>query len=380
VRAVAVLHSSARDGAGVAFLELVDALAGSRVELRATVPKAGPLVHELVAREVEVEVVPYRWWLDRGAPLAKRAVRPAWNLALGGLLARRLQRWRCDVVYSNTLTVVSGAIAARLSGRPHLWHVHELWGGETGLRFDLGERLALRAVSRWCDRCAAVSEAVASRLVPTLGGRVSVVRQAVSVERGRGPRPPARGEATDLVAAMVGGVYPLKRHEDAIRAVAEAARRAVTVELWVVGADSGGHTARLRGLASALGVAPQVRFLGALVPPFATVEAADVLVNCSPVEACNRATVEAMLLGVPVIAARGGGNDELVGDGARGGAYAPGDAGGLATAFVELARAPAAVGQRCDAAWRWATATFTRARYRREMEAFFLAAARADAG
>ena len=144
MRVAFVLHSAKRDGAGQAAVELLAGLRECGVEGHVLLPMAGPLAHDLRGVGAAVRVVPYRWWMDRSTPAWKKVVRTAWNAAMVLPVAAVIRRSRCEVVYSNTLAVAVGALAARLLSLPHVWHVHELWGGETGFEFDLGERLSLR--------------------------------------------------------------------------------------------------------------------------------------------------------------------------------------------------------------------------------------------
>jgi glycosyltransferase involved in cell wall biosynthesis len=64
--------------------------------------------------------------------------------------------------------------------------------------------------------------------------------------------------------------------------------------------------------------------------------ASDVLAAPSRNEGMGRALVEAMALGVPVVAAAVGGIPVVVADGECGRLVAPGDAGALAEALIEL--------------------------------------------
>jgi glycosyltransferase involved in cell wall biosynthesis len=365
-----VLHSAKRDGAGLALLELLDALGTESVRPFATLPKAGPLVEDLRGRGVPVAVVPYRWWLDRATPGWKKVVRSAWNVGCAVPLARRLRAWGCDVVYTNTLTVVTGALAAARLGLPHVWHAHELWGGATGFEFDLGEPRSLALIDRHSAVCVAVSRAVADRLAAGLtAARVRVVYQSVSVPAPSGATAPLPPRRARFVCAMIGTLFPLKFQAEAIAAIGELRGIGVDAELWLVGDGEPGYMAHLRSLASRLGLEERVKFLGFRSDRLAVLAQADVLLNCSPLEACNRATVEAMLLGKPVVAARGGGNDELVREDDNGLLYRHGDPADLAARLARLARCPEDARALGERGRRWATATFGRERYGAELGA-----------
>jgi glycosyltransferase involved in cell wall biosynthesis len=368
-----VLHSSKLDGAGLALLELFDALPANVARAIVFAPRRGPLCNELEARRLPYEIVPYRWWMDRGTPAAKRGARSAWNVAMALPLALRLRRRNVDLVYTSTLNVVTGALAARLLNLPHVWHVHELWGAGSGFTFDLGVRRSLGLVDRLSSTCVAVSHAVAASLrVGVAEEKITVVYQAVS-----GPDPDgavAERPPTTLVCLVLGAVFPVKRQEDAVGAVAALAGRGIAVELWLVGEEHGGYGGFLRARAAAGGVADRVRFWGFQRNPWPLLKAADLVLSCCAAEPFGRATVEGMLAGKPIVAARGGGNEELVSEGFNGLFYRGRDEIDLAAKIERLMHRPEERRRLGENGQAWAVASFGRARYGAQMAELLAAA------
>jgi glycosyltransferase involved in cell wall biosynthesis len=208
-----------------------------------------------------------------------------------------IHHWRCQLVYSNTLTVSVGALAAKLLRLPHIWHVHELWGGETGFEFDLGETFSLRLVNRFSDVCIANSKTVADRLASAVGReKLHVAYQSVTLKETAAPfeTPVAKLDPDATAFLIVASVLPLKRQEDAIRAVALLKRRGVKAELWLAGEETGPYARQLRQLAASQNVAAEVRLLGFCRDPAALQRAADVILSCCPLEGFGRATAQAM--------------------------------------------------------------------------------------
>ena len=160
------------------------------------------------------------------------------------------------------------------------------------------------------------------------------------------PREPVPGRIV-----LVGGLAPAKGQADAIRALARLPGRT----LRLVGPDQRGYGDELRRLAGELGV--EVELTGFSPDPARELAQAEVALTCARDEAFGRTTVEAMKLGVPVVAAASGGTLELVRDGETGLLYPPGDAEALAAA---VERATPELGERAQ---RWARAEFTRERY-----------------
>jgi glycosyltransferase involved in cell wall biosynthesis len=95
-------------------------------------------------------------------------------------------------------------------------------------------------------------------------------------------------------------------------------------------AENRARAAELRALATALDLEQTVTFVGPRDDMPQVMDALDVLVAASSIEACSRAVLEAMATGTPVVAARAGGNPELVEAGASGLLFAPESAEDLA--------------------------------------------------
>ncbi|HRQ60025.1 MAG TPA: glycosyltransferase family 4 protein [Alphaproteobacteria bacterium] len=94
----------------------------------------------------------------------------------------------------------------------------------------------------------------------------------------------------------------------------------------MAGAFYQGWEPKVKSLAADLGIADHVRFTGFVEKPLEVLEGFDLLIAPAEHEAFGRVLVEAMTLGVPVIAARDGGHIEIIRDGENGFLCVPGDA------------------------------------------------------
>jgi colanic acid/amylovoran biosynthesis glycosyltransferase len=117
--------------------------------------------------------------------------------------------------------------------------------------------------------------------------------------------------------------------------------RGLAVTLTLVG--DGPEEDSLRAAVARLGIDAQVRFLGRLDEraTLAAIAAADMLVLPSFMEGLPVVLMEAMALGVPVIATRVAGIPELVRDAVGGLLFDPADWTALADAVARLAGDPA---------------------------------------
>jgi glycosyltransferase involved in cell wall biosynthesis len=98
----------------------------------------------------------------------------------------------------------------------------------------------------------------------------------------------------------VGRLVALKRFGDLIATFARLAPDYPELELHLVG--EGPERSKLESLAASSGAAPRIRFLGRLADPFQALAGARAFVSSSEVEGFGIAIVEALAVGLPVVA------------------------------------------------------------------------------
>ena len=221
-----------------------------------------------------------------------------------------------------------GRLAAALRGRtrrcaytPHAWSFWAVGGAEARLYLRL-ERLA----ARWCRAIVAVSADERDAGLAAGVGRPEqyrVIPNGVDVVRFGGAREPVPGRVLFL-----GRLAPQKRPDLALRAVA----RVPGAELEV--ANDGPDRAELKRLASELGMAERVRFLGYRDDVPALLARASCLLVTSDYEGASLVVPEAMAAGVPVVATRAGGVEEVLDGG--GVVVEPGDVDAVAAALARV--------------------------------------------
>ncbi|MBC7106760.1 MAG: glycosyltransferase, partial [Firmicutes bacterium] len=238
-----------------------------------------------------------------------------------GVVSRIVELVRdADLVHTHGVRAnLLGRIAARLARRPLVTTVHSLLRMDyptlwTRLPNALAERLT-RGLTR---RFIAVSRQLAEELVRegVAPARVSVIYNGIDVEdfQPRRPRDQVRrelgyGPGVPLVAT-VARLHPVKGH----RYLLEAARLVVEarpeVRFLVVGAGPGREN--LEAYAEQLGVGKQVRFTGFVSDVASLLGAVDLVVVPSLWEGFGLTAVEALNVGVPVVATAVGGLPEVV--------------------------------------------------------------------
>jgi len=166
---------------------------------------------------------------------------------------------------------------------------------------------------------------------PELWGRVTVVRCGVSLARRL-----AKSNGVPLRIVCVGRLSAEKGHHGLLRALARL--RGVVPPSRVTFVGDGPMRAELEAQARELGLVDSVEFVGARSEDdvMQILAAADLFALASLMEGLPVVLMEAMSLGLPVVAPHVAGIPELVGDEREGLLFAPSDWDGLAAQLQRL--------------------------------------------
>lgn len=230
-------------------------------------------------------------------------------------------RLQADVVHVNTLYNLVGPAAARMAGRPLVWHVREM-GVDSRVVWGL-----LRMAVRLSARVVAISSAVAASM-PDGGRRVRTILNGIDLsEYDTLPRGDALRAELGLaegapVVTVVGRLESWKGQHVFVEAIPAILERHPEAHFLIVGGaavNKPEYGPMLRRRCEALGIASQVLFTGIRGDIPAVLAASSVLVlpSATP-EPFGRTVVEAMAAGCPVVATAAGGPLETVVDGETG--------------------------------------------------------------
>lgn len=300
-----------------------------RYEAAYLLPWKRHLVAELDAAGVRTHCLDARGNLD---------LRWAWRLR------RLLARGHYDVLHAHSPYPASVArlLARTLRSRPALVYTeHNQWPRHLALT-----RFANRTTMGLSDARIAVSAAVRESMSAGVRERVEVVvhgidvaavtshrdeREAMRAQLGVGPH--------EVLAGTVANLRAAKAYPDLLAAARRVIDSGLPVRFVAVG--QGPLERQLQGLARRLGLGDGFRFLGYREDALSVISALDLFVLSSVNEGLPIALLEALALGVPVVATRVGGIPEVVTDGAEGLLVGPGRVEGLADAICRLASDPA---------------------------------------
>ncbi|MGA7411351.1 MAG: glycosyltransferase family 4 protein, partial [Bryobacteraceae bacterium] len=359
-----VSHSSSDGGAERVLLETIESLHDEGIECRVLLPSSGHFSRELMRLGIPFSVISFPLWMSRNNLSFALRLKTALNLSKDtAQVAWRISKWKCDVVYSNTVTVCIGAFAAKLLRLPHVWHLHEFGFEDQGLSFLFGKRWSLKVINRMSSACVCVSNALATAYGESIdASKISVIYPSLrclpSEYSGNGPAAPIVSRTERFRCVIVGALIEGKGQEDAVLAVSVLKKAGVDAELIVIGEGEPGYRRHLQTLAEKNQVAGSVVFTGSVPNAFPSMCSADVVLVCSRSEAFGRVTIEAMYSGKPLIGARSGATAELIDGGVNGLLYKTGDPEDLAAQIKYLYENPGIAKALGTSAKKWVEQRF----------------------
>ncbi len=138
----------------------------------------------------------------------------------------------------------------------------------------------------------------------------------------------------DKVFGIVARLDPIKNHAMLLRACQQLVKTVPNAYLLIVG--DGPERAKLEELTASLGIAAHVKFLGARQDISELLQTFDVFALSSFSEGTSVTLLEAMGVGVPIVATNVGGNPEVVSDGETGFLVESDNADDMANKLLQL--------------------------------------------
>lgn len=268
-----------------------------------------------------------------------------WALRLVPRLRKFLVKHPCDVVLTFLwLPTLLAAIALRRLPNPPLlvWSVQSDLAREIALHWNgwLRRQLVLAFLPKQVNRFIAVSEGIQRKTQAFLGisaDSFTVIPNSVELTRimkmaAMPDAIPQKKAPVRLVS--VGRLHLAKGMDVLLHAVVKVHRQSSGCECYILG--DGPEKPELMRLAGAMGLNGCLSFVGYQSNPYAWLKTADIFVSSSRWETFGIAIVEAMALGLPVIATATDGARDIIDDGSDGLLVPVGDAAALADAIIDL--------------------------------------------
>jgi len=284
-------------GAEILLLNIAKNIDPQKFEITvATTVKGGPMTEEFLQQGVTVEI------------FEKKS-----KLGLVTILTIRkfLKKIKPDIVHTHLFGGDTwGRIAAILAGVPVIISTEHNINRDEGMM----KRFVKKILSLWTKRIIAVSESVKKYSISTehiKAKKFTIIYNAVDLDNliFRGQRPV---DLNNIKAGIIGRLTTQKGHLDLIAALPEILKNYPNFHLAIIGA--GEMETELKNAIKILKLEKAVDFLGVRRDLPIVLNNLDLLLLPSVWEGFGLAAVEAMAVGVPVLASAVGGLKEIIVD------------------------------------------------------------------
>jgi len=317
-----LIDTTGPGGAETVFIELADRLRDDGHRSTVVIRGEGWVHDELSRRGLEPIVLPCRGSFAAGFLQA---------------LMRLIRERRIDLIQSHLLgSNVYAAMAGMLTRRPVVATYHGM--------VDISPNERFRSLKQWVmrqgiDRYVVVSQ----RLLESIEGNGLIDRSKTrviynGVDIGRYPTArPILGDRQEIVIGSLGNIRPAKAYDVLLKAARLVIDRKSGVR-FVIGGEGKGRSLyrELKALRGELKLEQQVSFRGFVEDTKGFLSELDLFLLTSSSEGFSIATIEAMASGLPVVATRCGGPEEIIDDGIDGRLVTADDPPAIAQAVLEL--------------------------------------------
>lgn len=252
-----------------------------------------------------------------------------------------------DLLHTNNTGAEPAPIAAKRAGVPRVlgtFHVlpsYDLKGERSGANFRWLERKSMAALDRAIGCCEAATRDWQNRTGFQEGLAVTIHN---GIDLNRVQRTQTKSEAKaklgyqneEILIGAVGNLHLYKGHTYLLDAFVEVQRQVPEAKLLIAG--TGPEEETLKAQAQRLGIGNKIQCLGFCPEVRGVLEALDIFVQASLVEAFPIAILEASGIGLPVVATSVGGVPEAIVEGKTGLLVPPQDTKSLSDALTMLAQ------------------------------------------
>lgn len=310
-----VAHEGNYSGANRAALEFTDVLRNSGKEIDWLVPAMGEFSKILQSRDYEVHIIGFYNWtgsINESVSFVQVIKKSLRNCKSIWSLKKLIRKEGYNRVVSNSIAFYVAAVAAYFNRAvKHLWVIHEFGEEDHGIRPWVGNK-GYVWMGRLSDRVIINSEAVAKKFRKYIPSD-KIVIQPNYLQLDESPKDPDSFSKKGLQLIMLGQIASGKGHWDAIKAMEEIVLTNPEIRLHIYGhVVDETYYSNLKGYTKERKLSENIEFKGISTQPLRDIRSHDIFLMCSHQEAFGRVTVEALSVGVPVIAFKGGASVELI--------------------------------------------------------------------
>jgi glycosyltransferase involved in cell wall biosynthesis len=229
------------------------------------------------------------------------------------LLARFISNEKIDLIHTNDGRMHElWSLPARISRTPHIWHQRTRFSPSRRTSFFLNFSSAVISISKYVEK-SLPTISIPSFIIPN--AVEPPILQTETTKRERSRLSALAAHSNPYILGWFGTLRPLKRPMVFFQAVAELVEvHAIPLVAVVFGRDDGEFIESLGAQFPNLKVLNAIKYMGVVNDPLPVMAACDAIVSTSVDDGFGRTLIEAMAVGVPVVAARSGGHEEIIVD------------------------------------------------------------------
>jgi glycosyltransferase involved in cell wall biosynthesis len=317
IKILFVSHSSSIGGGEKCLLTLVKHLDRNLFEPVVIFPSEGSISREMVKLGIKTFISPLECWIRDSA---NPGLEDSDILDRLQNIKQIVEVEKPDIIHSNTSVVWEGALAAKLQGIIHIWHIHEILENHPRLKPLFPLPLVYWGIDFLSDSVVVVSNAVRETFSGIIQPeKLVTVHNGIEAERfAKMSESSIRQElalpSDTHLAVSIGTVIKEKGYDTLIEAASFVKKKQGNVKFIIVGSGLTEPVRELKKKIVSLNLKDHVYYLGYREDIPGILRDSDFLIISSITEAFPLVALEAMALGKPIIATNCGGIPELVSD------------------------------------------------------------------
>ncbi|RBN50316.1 glycosyltransferase family 4 protein [Flavobacterium psychrolimnae] len=373
-----ISHGSTLNGAERVLIEGVKGLKNLNYEVNVVFPSNGELLEKCNQYADNISITNIPWWIDRGVRinfiskviLLLKIFKSTFNIL------KEIRKLKSDTVISNTIAIPSGAIAAFILRKKHIWYIHEFGKEDHNFNFVFNEWLSCKVISLLSNKVIFNSIAVKNKFEKYISNKkTTILYSAVDINSfyRKTYTNFIFNENKPLKIAIIGRVSKSKGQFEAIKAIEYLIlEKKYNIILKIIGGSNDEYTLQLIKYVIDNKIEKQIEIINFISNPIDYMKENDVCLNCSKQEAFGLITLESMKLGIPIIASNTGGNLELVENNKNGMLYIQGNYKSLGEKIEYLYLNPNEIKRMGSYAYEWSNKNFNMTKYQDELNRVIL--------
>lgn len=321
-----ISHDGGSGGAEKCLLDLTSRMDKNKFNIYVNIPHKGYLSEALESNRIPYFIAETALWLPSPRAWGARhllnffkTLRPRlWSIET------KIQNLDIDLIYSNSITCIDGALAAYHMNIPHIWHLHENIQGNQGIKSYLPLGLSYYITQFFCKNFISVSSKVSSHLLSKKSS-INIVHNGVNINKfSYHPNDCLRKELhidnDTKIIAQIGSLIPAKGLSTFIQAaeILLSKHPAKKTIFLLIGSGPEDFTTTIKEQINRSTFKQYFFLLGQRNDISQIISNIDILLLCSESEGFPRVLIEAMTASKPVIATRCGGPEDIIIDGETG--------------------------------------------------------------